>query len=202
VIVATNKDIDALVREGKFRLDLFYRLNVVRIVLPPLRDRREDIPALAEHFLRKHCPQPGYFLSEAAHRLLQERPWVGNVRELENAIQRALVLAEGPELTPEAFQWDEQAAAGARGSYDRLWQALLKGCTPRDIGRFAELYGKLALAEMMRRASERAQTDREAGRLLGFIPEDDPEDRAFNNYRSWKRRVGQLRDAAGQEAQP
>jgi len=193
VIAATNKDIDGLVRNGEFRDDLFYRLNVVRIVLPPLRERREDIPALAEHFLSKYS-SAGAFLSEEALRELEARSWPGNVRELENAIRRALVLADGPELGPDDFQWDERAASVPRGSYEALWQAVRRGHTPSDINTFAELYGKLALAAMMRRASEQAGTDREAGRLLGFIPEDDPGDRAFNNYRSWKRRVMQLEE--------
>lgn len=196
VIAATNQDIDRLVREERFREDLFYRLNVVRIVVPPLRQRREDIRPLAEHFLAKHAPHAGFFLSDAAARTLAERPWPGNVRELENAVQGAVALADRPELTPDDFQWEQQAASGSAGFYDALWHAARNGRTPQDINRFAELYGKLALADVMRRASEEVRTDREAGRLLGFIPEDDPGDKAFNNYRAWKRRVSQLKEDA------
>jgi len=195
VIAATHQDIDSLVREGRFRRDLFYRLNVVRILLPPLRERREDVPALTEHFLRKHGAGRGLFLSNEALKALQERSWAGNnVRELENAVLRAVALADGPELSAEDFAWDEEGAARDTGRYDDLWRAVRRGHTPRDIGRFADLYGKLALAEMMRRAAEETGTDREAGRLLGFIPENDPGDRAYNNFRSWKRRLRELRE--------
>jgi len=193
VIAATNKDLDRLVEEGTFRDDLFYRLNVVRIVLPPLRERREDIELLANHFLAGAAPQAGLFLSKAALKELENRPWPGNVRELENAIRRAAALGSGPELTPEDLALSGPAARSDAG-YEALWQDLMDGRTPSDIGRFADLHGKLALAEMMERALRQVRTDREAGRLLGFIPDDDPDDKAFNNYRAWKRRVFQLRD--------
>ena len=99
VIAATNRDVKRLVEEGKFLEDLFYRLNVIPFVLPPLRDRREDIPALAEHFLRKHSQRTGRKvdgLSEAAQERLNNYDWPGNVRELENTIERAVVLSAGP----------------------------------------------------------------------------------------------------------
>ena len=197
VIAATNRDVGALVREGEFRQDLFYRLNVVRVVLPPLRERRGDIPLLADHFLKKHSEETGPFLGDDAIKELEARSWSGNnVRELGNAIERAVTLADGPVLTPDDFAWEEQVADGAAAYHDTLWQAITKGRAPNDISRFAELYGKLALAEMMRRALEQAGTDRDAGRMLGFITDDDPGDKAFNNYRAWRRRVGQLRDEA------
>jgi DNA-binding NtrC family response regulator len=99
VIAATNRDVKRLVEEGKFLEDLFYRLNVIPFVLPPLRDRREDIPALAEHFLRKHAQRTGRRvdgLSEGALDRLTGYDWPGNVRELENTIERAVVLSPGP----------------------------------------------------------------------------------------------------------
>ena len=104
VIAATNRDLAVLVKEGRFREDLFYRLNVVRIVLPPLRERREDIPTLAHHFLQKFSganaqPMRG-FIPETLT-LLQCYPWPGNVRELENVIERAVSLAHGPLILPE-----------------------------------------------------------------------------------------------------
>jgi len=196
VVAATNRNIDRLVEERKFREDLFYRLNVVRLVLPPLRERQEDIPLLAEHFLARYGAGGGHFLSDEAIAALQHRDWPGNVRELENAVRRALVLSDGPELRAEDFEWHEDARTRPGGSRDALWRAVREGRTPTDIREFAELYGKLALADMMQRASGQVSTDREAGRLLGFIPEDDPGDRAFNNYRSWKRRVFELRQEA------
>ncbi|HEY7837310.1 MAG TPA: sigma-54 dependent transcriptional regulator [Terriglobales bacterium] len=105
VIAATNVDLQALVAEGKFRDDLFYRLNVLTLTLPPLRDRREDIPALSEYFLVKysdenHC-EPVRHLTPEALRCLMEYAWPGHVRELENAIERAVVLSHGPMIGPE-----------------------------------------------------------------------------------------------------
>ena len=104
VIVATNRDLAALVKEGRFREDLFYRLNVVRIVLPPLRERREDIPMLAQHFLQKlaaaNAPPIRGFIPDTMA-FLQCYHWPGNVRELENVIERAVSLAHGPLILPE-----------------------------------------------------------------------------------------------------
>jgi DNA-binding NtrC family response regulator len=87
------------VAAGQFREDLFYRLSVIPIAIPPLRERREDIPALVEHFLRKHGRRTGRHaerLSEDAMKALLDYDWPGNVRELENAIERAVVLSAGP----------------------------------------------------------------------------------------------------------
>jgi nitrogen regulation protein NR(I) len=101
VIAATNRNLQQMVQEGKFREDLFYRLNVVPIALPPLRERREDIPLLATHFLKeaeaRHGGEPRSF-SPGAHRVLLEAPWPGNVRELKNVIDAAAVLATGAEI--------------------------------------------------------------------------------------------------------
>ncbi|MEW6320912.1 MAG: sigma-54 dependent transcriptional regulator [Acidobacteriota bacterium] len=106
VIAATNRDLAALVAEGKFREDLFYRLNVIPIRLPALRERTEDIPLIAEHFLRKHAAEMGKpvtGLSPAAAALLAAYPWPGNVRELENAVERAVALEPGDRITPESL---------------------------------------------------------------------------------------------------
>jgi len=101
VIAASNTDLEQLVRSGAFRRDLFYRLNVITIHLPPLRERADDIPLLAAHFTRKHTPGHAAppFLSESAMRVLQAYAWPGNVRELENTIERALALSRGGYLT-------------------------------------------------------------------------------------------------------
>jgi DNA-binding NtrC family response regulator len=103
VIAATNGDLAALISDGKFREDLFYRLNVIQVVLPPLRDRREDIPALAEHFLARSAGKLGRTLRLSAGALerLLRYPWPGNVRELENAIERAAILARSDVLEPD-----------------------------------------------------------------------------------------------------
>jgi two-component system response regulator HydG len=99
VISATHRDLASMVAQGGFRTDLFYRLNVVRIQIPPLRERREDIPLLAHHFLAKHRAGSRVegFENDALERLV-ENEWPGNVRELENAIESALALAPGPRL--------------------------------------------------------------------------------------------------------
>jgi two-component system response regulator PilR (NtrC family) len=101
VIAATNRDLEKDVAEGRFRSDLYYRLHVIRLQLPPLRERPEDVPALAEHFLRKHAAMQGKRLvfSPAALRWIVGRDYPGNVRELENIIERAVTLATGDEIT-------------------------------------------------------------------------------------------------------
>jgi two-component system, NtrC family, response regulator AtoC len=104
VVAATNRNLEQLVQRGTFREDLFYRLKVVIITLPPLRDRREDIPLLAEYFVRRHATRSKKQiaqLSPEAMRLLTEHPWPGNIRELEHCIERAVALANGQVLTPE-----------------------------------------------------------------------------------------------------
>ena len=104
IIAATNRNLERLVKEGSFRADLFYRLNVVAINLPPLRERREDIDPLAKYFLRKHCAAIRTNItgiSEEARRKLETYDWPGNVRELANVIERAVVLGSGPTVTLE-----------------------------------------------------------------------------------------------------
>ena len=105
-IAATNKNVQQLVDEGHFRPDLFYRLNVFQIQLPPLRDRRGDIPILVEHFIRKFSASMNKRIIRvhpAAMALLDRYNWPGNVRELENAIERAMVVAQEPEIREEDF---------------------------------------------------------------------------------------------------
>jgi DNA-binding NtrC family response regulator len=99
VIAATNRDLRQMVADAKFQEDLFYRLNVIPIEIPPLRERRDDIPALVEHFIQKHAQRVGRRierLDEAVMSGLQQYDWPGNVRELENTIERAVVLSTGP----------------------------------------------------------------------------------------------------------
>jgi len=102
IITATNRDLEELMRQGKFRQDLYYRLNVVEVRLPPLRERREDISHLVNHFLRaaaqKHGTEPRT-LSREAHETLLRCDWPGNVRELENVIERACILSRGPMIS-------------------------------------------------------------------------------------------------------
>jgi len=103
VIAATNRDLEKGVANGRFRQDLFYRLNVVSITLPPLRDRREDIPALVEHFVARYAMEtkkavPG--ATKEAMALLAAHAWPGNIRELANVIERAVVLCSGEQIEP------------------------------------------------------------------------------------------------------
>ena len=113
-IAATNKDLEKLIEEGKFRPDLFYRLNVFRIELPPLRDRREDIPPLVDHFVRKFSLAMNKRInrvSPAAMNQLQQQSWLGNVRELENAVERAMVVGQEPELREQDFIFKPQSVS-------------------------------------------------------------------------------------------
>ncbi len=118
-VAATNKNLEKLIEEGKFRPDLYYRLNVFHIEIPPLRDRREDIPALVNHFMRKFAlsmnKRIGRVSPEAMNQL-QQQPWPGNVRELENAVERAMVVAQEPELRERDFSLKTQAVPNGNGS--------------------------------------------------------------------------------------
>jgi two-component system nitrogen regulation response regulator GlnG len=114
VLAATNRDLELLMREGRFREDLFYRLNVVTINLPPLRERRRDIPLLVEHFLAKYAEELGErgVAGEALDRLVGYG-WPGNVRELENVVQRAMVLATTGVILPEHLPIEPVSAAAS-----------------------------------------------------------------------------------------
>jgi two-component system NtrC family response regulator len=118
VIAATNRDLRQMVAEGKFQEDLFYRLNVIPIELPPLRDRRDDIPALVDHFLKKHAQRIGRRMEridDGVLAQLQQYDWPGNVRELENVIERAVVLSTGPIITARAISVLSSAAPPSSG---------------------------------------------------------------------------------------
>jgi DNA-binding NtrC family response regulator len=121
VLAATNVDLQKLVQEGKFRDDLYYRLNVIVIHLPPLRERKEDIPLLCEHFFRKYCQEnakPERRFSREALRVMLEYDWPGNVRELENAVERAVILSSETEVGPELLP--EQLARGGKRGWSLL----------------------------------------------------------------------------------
>jgi DNA-binding NtrC family response regulator len=112
VIAATNKDLRAEVAAGRFRQDLYYRLNVIAIHIPPLRERPEDIPLLAQAFLERHAPDRKVTLSREALELLRRQKWEGNARELENALERALLLAPGNEIGPADLPFASRIAGG------------------------------------------------------------------------------------------
>jgi DNA-binding NtrC family response regulator len=104
IVAATNVNLEQAVKDGTFREDLFYRLNVISLELPPLRQRKEDIPLLANHYLKFYAEENGFAaptLTPDALRVMMDYDWPGNVRELENAMERGVVLSNGPSLTAE-----------------------------------------------------------------------------------------------------
>ncbi len=139
IVAATNRDLAAEVKAGRFREDLYYRLNVVAVTLPPLRDRKGDIPALVNHFLEKYCEMYGKSvrgLAPGTLNALLSHDWPGNVRELENAIERAVVLAQGNELTTDSLPPSLQ---GPRPQGRTGTAGLIPGATLYDIEREAIL---------------------------------------------------------------
>jgi two-component system NtrC family response regulator len=106
VIATTNLDLANAISHGTFREDLYYRLNVMRISMPPLRSRKEDIPLLVNHFLKKFDPSNSKKISSVAMKILTSYNWPGNIRELQNAIERALIVCQGAEIKPEHFPKD------------------------------------------------------------------------------------------------
>jgi DNA-binding NtrC family response regulator len=115
VIAATNRDLRAMVADGRFRDDLYYRINVLSIDVPPLRERREDIPVLIEFFLKKHTKNTSRLitgLTPETRKLMLEYSWPGNVRQLESAIERAILLSEGDLITPEDLPTEVRQEVG------------------------------------------------------------------------------------------
>jgi DNA-binding NtrC family response regulator len=127
ILAATNKDLQREVEEGRFREDLYYRLNVVTIRVPPLRERREDIPDLVDFLLAKHARTLGKRIRGVTHetmQLLLACRWRGNVRELDNALQRAVILSEGPLITPTDLPPDLAPVEGDPALVDDLGEAV------------------------------------------------------------------------------
>jgi formate hydrogenlyase transcriptional activator len=115
-VAATNRDLAAMVAEGRFRSDLYYRLNVFPVVLPPLRERREDIPKLARHFTQRFAQRMGRRIETipaAAMDALIRYPWPGNIREMQNVIERAVILSRGPALELPLSDFKQQAKGPA-----------------------------------------------------------------------------------------
>lgn len=154
VICATNRNLDEMVQQGKFREDLYYRLNVVQMHLPSLRERRDDIPLLAQHFLETSSDQfrkKARRFSQSALHALEEYAWPGNVRELQNAIQRAVVLSEGPTV--------------------EIWQlpaAIRSGCeTPQITRSYEEEVREFKRRLLVRTLRECGWRKAESARVLG-----------------------------------
>jgi DNA-binding NtrC family response regulator len=159
VIAATNKDLRHEIDAGNFREDLFYRLNVIPIRIPSLRERREDIPLLAQAFVERHAGPDGARLSQAAQDQLLRQRWEGNARELENAIERALALAEGDEIQPEDLAFATESATASAGSDE----SFLEDCFRRRITlrELSDMYVDKVLREVHGRKLE-------AARILGL----------------------------------
>lgn len=164
VIAATNRDLEEEVRQGAFREDLYYRLNVFPIRLPPLRDRREDIPLLAEHFLAQSAEEakgPPKRLSPDALRVLMNYPWPGNVRELEHALERAALLSDGELISERDLP-----------PHLTLPREELTVALPEDALTIPETTARIVREverELIRRALARTANNRtEAARLLGL----------------------------------
>jgi two-component system response regulator HydG len=154
-VAATNRDLEQAIRDGEFREDLYYRLQVVNLRIPPLRERRDDVPALALHFLEKYAHENGAAvrgISPAAMDLLRGHHWPGNVRELENTIERAVVLDPGEELGPEHV--DVSFAADAPDFPD---VAANVGCSLEKVER----------ALILKTLESTGHSRKEAARILG-----------------------------------
>jgi DNA-binding NtrC family response regulator len=166
IVAATNRDLAAMVERGQFRKDLFYRLNVVNLKLPPLRDRREDIPLLAAHFLdrisREHRRK--FTLSDEALRTMMRYDWPGNVRELEHAVERACTMCSGPVLylgdLPTQLQNQELEARRASGL---VAEAGVDGAGPK-LMTLAEMEKQAILSAIRTLNGDKLQ----AARLLGI----------------------------------
>lgn len=177
VIAATNKELATAVQRREFRADLFYRLNVVRISLPPLADRAEDIPALASHFLQKHrryLPQAATRIAPDAMRALQSYHWPGNIRELENVIQRAMVLAASTtievgdlpdEIREGLFTTSQAQLSAEERALDQTVQVLTDLVLKKGV---TDLVHKLLGRLVERLAREQGGDARQAAETLGL----------------------------------
>ncbi|OQX59371.1 hypothetical protein B5M50_03080, partial [candidate division KSB1 bacterium 4484_219] len=153
VIAATHQNLEELLKQGSFREDLYYRINVFPIFLPPLRERTEDIPALVEHFLKKYG-KPQTQITPEALKILTKYPWPGNVRELENVIERAIILSEGDKIRPE----DLPPHLQQHKSTSQPIELLEKGLSLREMEK-----------QLLRQALEKAAGNKsQAAKLLGI----------------------------------
>jgi DNA-binding NtrC family response regulator len=154
VLAATNKELLPEVEAGRFREDLYYRLNVVNVHVPPLREHREDIPALVEHLLAKHARAMGKRVRGVSHavmQLLMACRWRGNVRELDNALQRAVILGDGPLITPGDLPPDLAPVEGEPAVVD-------------DLGEAVQRFEKQHIGRILRQTSDK----KEAAQRLGI----------------------------------
>ncbi len=178
VVAATNVDLRSRIAAGRFREDLYYRLNVVPISLPALRERREDIPLLAYHFLQKYASRSASQvkkISPEAMRLLSQHHWQGNVRELENAVEHAVVFCRDDTMTPAELPFgrpsngappDTSAAAASDPGAQGLFELPYREAKERSLEAFETAYFEGLLARTQGNVSEAA---RQAGARIGRI---------------------------------
>jgi DNA-binding NtrC family response regulator len=164
VIAATNTDLRKLVKEGTFREDLFYHLNVIPVTLPALRQRREDVPLLAQHFVKKSCSDNGIpvkTVSQDAMRALMSHDWPGNVRQFENAMEHAVAMAgDRPEIGPDALPGDVRERAGSM---------LVPTVAIPDEGlNFTSIVSQLERELLLRCLEKTGGNKRQAARLLNL----------------------------------
>jgi DNA-binding NtrC family response regulator len=162
VIAATNVDLQAALQEGNFREDLYYRLNVFPLTIPPLRERREDIPFLAEHFLTKYAAELNSNVRAISHEAMEKlcgHNWPGNVRELENVMERSLVLATGEVLRPDDIRLD----SGSRTTAMQGSQSVTSDFLPEGVS--LEQHEQGLIREALRRAGGNKS---QAARMLGL----------------------------------
>ena len=191
IIAATNKDLTELVADGKFREDLFYRINVIPIALPPLRARLEDIAPLTQYFIAKVCVDqkiPEKKISTEAMRLLEAYPWPGNVRELENTLERTVALEAGPVITVSSLP--ESIALGVKTRVPDFESLPQEGI---NLESYLETVGKRLMREALDRC-EGVQT--KAAELLHM---------SFRSFRYYAKKYSLVRrdeiyEAAGEEA--
>ncbi|RME35237.1 MAG: sigma-54-dependent Fis family transcriptional regulator, partial [Deltaproteobacteria bacterium] len=188
IVAATNKNLEEEVKAGRFREDLFYRLNVVQIELPPLRDRREDIEPLAMHFLQKYTRETGKKIDQISPKALAclvAHDWPGNVRELENVIERAVVLARGEVLTPRDFPQGIQSRdqiclnlPESGGSLTEILEDLEKQLIIQTLNREGRSQTRAAEVLGIKRTTLRYKLEKYNLLGSGETADDDPDEEA------------------------
>ena len=151
IVCATNRDLKAHVRTGRFRQDLYYRINVISLQIPPLRERREDIAALVRHYLGRYSQEMGKQakdVSAEAMDVLMNYEWAGNVRELQNVIERAILISDGSLIKPEHLSGGIKAEASfQQRSFER--KLSIEDYTKAFIVRYQTEYNEQQLADML-----------------------------------------------------
>jgi len=175
LITATNKNIESLIKEGKFREDLYYRLNAVTVKLPPLRERREDIPQLVEYFLNrynKELKKEVARVSPEALAILEQHDWPGNVRELENVIKKALLFAKGNVLLPEGILLQEKTPEKQKEQLAHLQELLAglvkKGLADRSSGLYKDIIEEVERTLILETLKQVNGNQSEAAKILGI----------------------------------